>query len=135
MTTVHNPLSSNERSTGKTILIVEDDEAIRLLLKDVLAFETPYHPIFACTGTEALDALEEMNPGLFVLDYNLPDMNGLALYDRLHALQRLEKVPALLISARIADEVADEIKKRNILFLQKPFDLRDLLYLIERLAG
>ena len=135
MTTVRNPSFIDEKSADKTILIVEDDEGIRLLLKDLLAFETPYQSVFTITGAEAVDAIEEINPCLFVLNYNLPDTNGLVLYDRLHAIPRLQKVPALLMSASIPDQVMDEIKRRNITFLQKPFDIIDLLHLIEKLAG
>ena len=133
MTTAHNPLSRNDRK--KTILIVEDDEGIRLLLKEILAFKTQYCVVFAWTGAEAIKAVAETDLDLFVLNYDLPDTNGIALYDRLHAIQRLEKVPALLLSARIPDSVADEIRIRTITFLQKPFKMLELLHLIDRLIS
>lgn len=133
MTTAHNSLSKNDLK--KTILIVEDDEGIRLLLKEILAFKTQYYVVFAWTGAEAIKAIAEIDPDLFVLNYNLPDTNGIALYDRLHALQRLEKVPALLLSARLPDSVTDEIKVRNVTFLQKPFKMLELLHSIDRLVS
>ncbi len=57
-------------------------------------------------------------------------MSGLELYDQLHATRELEDVPALLISASFPFE---EASKRNILLIQKPFELDDLLRNIERL--
>ncbi len=135
MTIARDSLAKNERPAKKTILIVEDDEGIRRLLKEILALKTQYCIVFSCTGAQAVKAIKELNPSLFVLNYNLPDTNGIALYDQLHALQRLENVPALILSARIPDGVADEIKSRNIEFLQKPFKIIELLRVIEHLAG
>ncbi len=135
MTTVDNRLLEDKQLIHTTILIVEDDEGVRLLLKDLLAFETQYHAIFCITGTEALNAVKDIDPSLFVLNYNLPDFNGLTLYDQLHAIQGLEKVPALLMTARIPDEIADEMKKRDITFVQKPFDIIDLLHNIETMLA
>ncbi len=135
MTIVRISLKEDKQPIHATILIVEDDEGIRLMLKDLLAFETPYRAIFCITGTEALDVIREIDPSLFVLDYNLPDFNGLALYDQLHAIQRLEKVPALLMTARLTEEIADEMKQRNITFAQKPFDIIDLLHDIKKILA
>lgn len=135
MTNVYNAHSANNQRTQKTIVIVEDNEAICLLLKDILTFEREYDAIFFMTGAEALERIRETNPRLLVLDYNLPDINGIVLYDQLHVTQSLEEVPALVISAALPVGIVNEIKKRNITFLQKPFSIRDLIHFIKRLAS
>jgi CheY-like chemotaxis protein len=71
-----------------------------------------------------------MKPHLFLLDYHLPDINGLALYDRLHALPTIESTPAILFSAGSVPE--NEVQKRHLLFIQKPFDLDELIGTVER---
>ena len=59
-------------------------------------------------------------------------MNGIELYDRLHARQELEHVPAILMSARLPK---DEARKRKINCLEKPFELDQLLKTINDLIA
>jgi CheY-like chemotaxis protein len=81
-------------------------------------------------GNRALQVVERIKPDLFLLDDRLPDMNGIELYDHLHASKELEAVPALIVSARFPQY---EARKRNLLCLQKPIKLDELLQTIEKL--
>jgi DNA-binding NtrC family response regulator len=116
----------------KTILIVEDDESTGEVLTQVIALETPYHVLLATRGERALEIVRQNKPHLFILDYLLPDMNGIALYDRLHAFDGLEAVPAILVSANNIERLQEDIHPRGLLSLAKPFDLDILLETIER---
>jgi DNA-binding NtrC family response regulator len=71
-----------------------------------------------------------VKPQLFLLDYYLPDMNGIQLYDQLHARKELEAVSALIIGASL-EAVGDDIKQRGLLAVEKPFDLDKFLSTIE----
>ncbi len=77
--------------TFKTILIVEDDAHIGEYLERVLSEETPYKPLVVSNGFEALKVTREVKPNLFVLDYHLPGMDGIELYDQLHAVKEFQK--------------------------------------------
>jgi CheY-like chemotaxis protein len=66
-----------------------------------------------------------------MLDYQLPGINGLELFDRLHVMQGLEAVPALMFSANALPQKA--LQERHITSLMKPFDLDDLLKMVEKL--
>lgn len=116
----------------KTLLIVEDDEAIGSLLVQAIQEETPYQAVLASDGFEALKILRTLKPDLLILDYCLPDMNGLELYDTIHVVQALEHLPVLVVSAE-TKSIQKEIEARHLPHLQKPFDLTDLLTVIERL--
>ena len=121
------------RATEKTILIVEDDTFISEVLVLVITQETPYQPLYVPDAFQALVKMNEVKPDLFLLDYHLPRMNGIELYDRLHATQGLEHVRAIMISANLPHQ---EIKQREIVGIRKPFGLDDLLDTIEKiLAG
>ena len=74
--------------------------------------------------------LHDLKPDLIVLDYSLPHMNGLELYDHIHAMKELEHIPALLISAH---PPLEEAKKRKLTCLKKPVELAELLQTIEKL--
>jgi DNA-binding response OmpR family regulator len=117
----------------KIILIVDDDEAIRETLTEIIQGEsTSYHPIATGDPEEALAMVENMCPALFLLDYKLPKMSGIELYDHLHQIEGLEQVPTLLISANLPYQ---EISKRRIGAMKKPFELDKLLDTIEALLS
>jgi len=81
---------------------------------------------------EALGIIQNTLPDLFLLDYYLPRMNGLDLYDRLHEIEALSHVPTIFMSA---NPPLKELKKRNLLSVRKPFNLRELLHTIEWLLA
>jgi len=116
----------------KTVFIVEDDEAIGDLLVQAIEQETSYHAVLASDGFQALKMLRTVKPDLILLDYSLPGMNGLELYDTIHTVKALKHLPVLIVSAETA-RIQKEIKARQLSQLQKPFDLANLLQTIERL--
>ncbi len=116
----------------KTVFIVEDDEAIGDLLVQAIEQETSYHAVLASDGFQALKMLRTVKPDLILLDYSLPGMNGLELYDTIHTVKALKHLPVLIVSAETG-RIQKEIKARQLPQLQKPFDLANLLQAIERL--
>ncbi len=121
--------------TGKTLLVVEDDLDNRELFTFALVSLTSYHVLSADSPAAALRLISHSKPDLFLIDYRLPNLNGLALYDQLHAISGLENVPALLISSILSDGVRHEAEQRKLVMLEKPFDLDDFLYTIHRMLG
>ena len=116
----------------KTVFIVEDDEAIGELLVQAIEQETSYQAVLASDGFQALKMLRTVKPDLLILDYGLPDMNGIEFYDTIHAAKALEHLPVLIVSAETA-RIQKEIKARQLSQLQKPFELANLFQAIERL--
>ena len=129
-------LQDNEQRSGKdhapvkTILVVEDDTDIGMLIDAVISAETSYQTLWVTDGLQALKVVQDIKPDMFLLDYFLPLMDGIELYDRLHALKELETIPTVMMSARLPTK---EIEKRKILGLKKPFELQELLDMIEGL--
>ncbi|WP_338254527.1 response regulator [Dictyobacter halimunensis] len=115
-----------------TILVVEDDDSIGSLLIDALEMETPYNAELVTDGFQALKSVREQKPCLIITDYRLPHMDGLELCDRMHAMPEINTIPVILMSAY---PPINEAQKRNVLCLQKPFELDDLLDTIEKLLG
>lgn len=117
---------------GKTILVVEDDEVTGALISEIIKQETTHHILLARDGFTALELVKEFEarPQLFILDYRLPGMDGIKLYDQLHAIRELDHIPAIILSAAIEEQI-DQIKTRNIIGLGKPFDTDEFLLIIE----
>jgi DNA-binding response OmpR family regulator len=118
----------------KTILVVEDDPYISSFLFEAIEHETPYEPIVANDSNAALDLAQDLEPSLFVLDYGLPGMNGIELYDRLHTNQELATTPAILITAN--DHLPQQqIRQRHLTVFKKPLELEPFLETIETLLA
>jgi DNA-binding response OmpR family regulator len=121
---------TEHRPKEKLVLLVEDDANIGEVLAQAITQETPYKVVLKSDGLGALDAVERLKPNLFILDYHLPRMTGIELYDRLHALEDLAQVPTIMISARLP---VHELSNRNIIGMNKPIDLDEFLQTIEHL--
>lgn len=119
-------------TAAKTILVVEDDDNIGTFLVEALSQETPYRAVLVTDGLEALKAVRNIKPSLFITDYRLPSMDGIELYDRLHALQELANTPIIIMSAYLPEQ---EVQKRNLVSLSKPFELDDLLNAVNHLLA
>ena len=117
-------------SLPKLILLVEDDPANAELFTHILSEEAPYYVYWARNGRAAWHFTQHVKPQLFLLEYSLPDTNGIRLYDRLHARKKLEAVPALILGACL-QAVGDDIKQRGLLAVEKPFDLDKFLSTLE----
>lgn len=115
-------------STTKSILIVEDDGGIRDILEEVLQEETVHQVFLAQDGETALNVLQTAVPNLFLLDYRLPDINGLELLDHIRRIKGYEQTPVVLMSASLSRE---NITMPHLRYLRKPFDLDKLLQMIE----
>jgi DNA-binding response OmpR family regulator len=115
----------------KLILIVEHDDRIAFQLFELISQQTAYRVILASDSFATLQAIRHIHPHLIVLDYRLPGMNGLQLYDRLQMMSELRDVPFLIISEDFP--CCKELEKRGFMSMRKPFDVATFLAMIERL--
>lgn len=108
-----------------TILVVEDTLAPRDLLCGVLSEEHPgFRVCGASAGQQALAIAAQARPCLLLLDDHLASsMNGIQLFDALHAREK-SLIPTIMLSA---DAPPEEVESRRIFNLDKPFDLEMLL--------
>lgn len=116
-----------------TILVIEDDLAIRDLLVDVLTDEG-YRVRAAGDGEEALELLERWQPSLIILDRLMPRMDGAAFRTAQQARPTLATIPTILLSAT-RDLPAQAVALDATATMPKPFNLDELLALIARLLA
>ncbi len=107
------------------VLVVDDDDAIRESMCDLLADEG-YPVLAARNGREALDVLHHEHPSLLVIDLTMPEMNGWQLIDAIHADAALSQIPVLVMTAASPDG-ADLPALR---LLRKPLRAQTLLAVV-----
>ena len=122
----------SKNANEKTILIVDDDRDIGEALHCVITSETSYRTLWIAESDLALLSAQHVHPSLILLDYLMPVMDGLHLYDRLQDMEHMRGVPVVLITAATALPY-DELKARGIRILKKPFDVPELLDMLTQL--
>ena len=83
---------------NELILIVEDNEKNRKLVRDVLQFRG-YQTLEAETAEEGIRLAQESRPALILMDIQLPGMNGIEALGRLRADPRTKKIPVIAVTA------------------------------------
>ncbi|WP_316838507.1 two-component regulator propeller domain-containing protein [Pedobacter gandavensis] len=109
-----------------TILIVEDNEELRALIKDLL--EPEYHVLESTDGLQALQLAKIEIPDLIITDVMMPNMNGFELCQEIKSDEQTSHIPVILLTAK--DSQSDQISglsKGADVYLSKPFSIKILL--------
>jgi len=122
-------------SAGGSILVVEDDPAVRELLQQLLDDEG-HRTLVAADGHRALElAAQGAIPGLVIADYNLPNgLNGLEAIASLRKQLR-QDIPAMVLTGDISTGTLREIAGRGCVHLNKPVRAKELTRHIQRLLA
>lgn len=113
------------------ILLVEDEDPVRLLTKRALSARG-YNVHEAANGEAALMLLKEnpeLSPVLLISDVVMPNMDGPALLKGLR--KRWKALPVIFISGYAEDVVRKSLEEESVHFLQKPFSLKDISSLVK----
>lgn len=118
----------------KTIVYVEDTTEIREMVRIHLEMFHNVRVIQAETGWLGLSRVMETHPDLVLLDWQLPDINGMQVYTAMQANQLTKKIPVIMLST--VDGPRDEALQAGIRqFFIKPFDLIELGKVVDALMN
>jgi DNA-binding response OmpR family regulator len=127
--------------TGKKILVVDDEEDIRKLVRRLLT-EKGHQVIEADRGLVALRLVKEESPDLILLDAMLPELHGFDIAKRLKDSDKYGKIPILMMSAVYRGwRIAEDLKASYGIddYIEKPFRIAEMLAkvvrLLERASG
>ncbi len=110
------------------ILVVDDENGIRQSFKAV--FKDRYEVLLAETGKEAIDLLTKNSVDLVLLDILLPDVNGLALLERLKTIDPHSEV-VMVTAVKDIQTAVKAIKLGAYEYIVKPFLVDDVLNIVE----
>ena len=115
-----------------TIMVVDDDDDVRLLIMSILQVEG-YRQIGAASGVEAHRLALEDTPDLILLDIGMPRMDGLTALWKMREDPELAHVPVVIISAYDSYDLRGEAASAGCQgYLTKPIDLADLKATLKR---
>ncbi len=115
----------------KKVLLVDDDEGILGVFSSTLEM-AGYRVLPIANGKEVLRCVRDHQPDIIVLDYMLPDTDGLEVAKKLRASSKMAKIPILMTSAHVRPADFNESLPVDI-FMEKPIDMDDFLFHIKKL--
>jgi CheY-like chemotaxis protein len=119
----------------KTILLADDEENLRLLLRTTLE-EPEYVILEAADGATALELALKHRPDLIILDWMMPGMTGLELTRLLRADPSTRDTQIILLTARGQDSDREQALAAGVqAYLVKPFSPLEVLERIEEILG
>ena len=112
---------------GKKLLIVEDEEDLRIVLqyslqKEGFIVHTTSH------GSEGITLCKKVKPDLVILDLNLPDMSGIDVCSTIRSTSGIENVAILMLTAKTQEQ--DRVKGFEVGaddYVLKPFSTKELI--------
>lgn len=118
----------------KRVLLVEDDDSVRQLVKITLEMND-YDVVEAKDGLEGLLLLDMHRPDAVVLDLMMPDVGGERMLAQLRATPETKRTPVVIITGKpeVAPEVVGLVGREN--FFPKPFDPDAVIARIKSMVG
>jgi CheY-like chemotaxis protein len=123
------------RGRGTKVLLVEDEEQLRRVMKDLLEREG-YLVSEARDGVQALDEVDRHAPDIILLDLNLPGLDGYSVLQQLRSRPATRSIPVMVLTAK-----GDEDNEVRVFelgaddFITKPFRARALSARLEAVLG
>jgi two-component system, cell cycle response regulator DivK len=115
---------------GELILIVEDNEKNRKLVRDVLQFKG-YRTLEAETAELGLELARESQPALILMDIQLPGMNGIDALGHLRADPRTRHIPIVAVTASAMTQDRQRILAAGFdAYQSKPIDVKGFIQLV-----
>lgn len=107
------------------ILVIDDSTVIRKRVKEMLP--PGFEVLEAKDGVEGINLIYQEDPNFIMLDFILPKMSGLEIFEKLQSEPKLQKIPLVLMSGR-KEEVTAKIKEpfKYFSFIEKPFNKKQL---------
>lgn len=117
-----------------TILVIEDNDNLRFLLEKQLTLFN-LHPVCVQNGTEGLSWLESNRADLVVLDWMLPDLEGIEVCEIIRTRYSSSALPVLMLSAlgREVDRRVRGLQAGANDFMAKPYEVAELVARIQSL--
>jgi two-component system cell cycle response regulator DivK len=118
---------------NELILVVEDNDKNRKLVRDVLTFKG-YEIIEAETGEEGVHLAQERHPSLILMDIRLPGIDGIEALRQLRAEEATREIPIMAMTASVMTADRQKITDAGFeSFQRKPLKVSDFVAAVERL--
>ncbi|MDD2999152.1 MAG: response regulator [Erysipelotrichia bacterium] len=119
----------------KTILVIDDEEAIVLLLETILEIYG-YHCVSCLNPQNAIKTAEEIKPDLIILDIAMPEIDGYEICASLKKSENTSRIPIIMVTAlALAQDRKKGLESGADSFIFKPFNPGTVISEIKKLLA
>lgn len=121
--------------TMKRLLVVDDDQVIRMLLLEYLSC-SGFLVEAVENGSECLEKLSQELPDVLLLDFQMPDMSGLEVLQKIRENADLAQLPIIMLSANNDTErIVQENNLEADAYILKPFKMPDIIIAVKQVVN
>jgi two-component system cell cycle response regulator DivK len=118
---------------NELILIVEDDDKSRKLVRDLLTFHG-YQTVEAVNGLDGVRLAREREPALVLMDIQLPDISGIEARERIGADAATRHIPVIAVTASVMPEDRQRVVDAGFDgYQRKPISMKELLTAVRQM--
>ncbi len=124
--TVCSTLPYPDDSTGTlTVMVIDDDAGILRMMKTMLGDK--FDLVLAPSGSKAVKLFEKKRPDVILLDYEMPEMNGLQTLAAIRGVKGYSDIPVIFLTGANTPDILENIRAANTAgYLMKPADAPDI---------
>ncbi len=114
----------------KTVLVIDDDGSLQMVLEIALQ-QAGYNVELASNGEEALERLDAIQPDIVLSDVMMPQMDGVEFFRAIQERLRYDNIPIIIMTALGRKAWFDELEAEGAVIIQKPFNVHELISLVD----
>jgi DNA-binding response OmpR family regulator len=120
---------------SKKILIVEDEDRIRQVIKIIIRGNL-VDVDEAADGKVALEKIKSSKYDMVILDLMIPEIDGMGVLQTIRSDETTKDIPVVIVSAKTRDsEILAGMKEGANFYITKPFEPQDLINIMEFILG
>ena len=116
--------SVGDRQSDVQVMIIDDDEVARYVLKTVLN-QMDFKFVEAASGREGLERISKEKPSVIILDLSMPDLNGYQVLNALKADSATAEIPVIIYTSSVLDSRESELLSDAVAVVSKQSESRE----------
>ena len=120
---------------SRTVLVIADDQGIRVILEATLAFTTDWKVLMASSGSEGMKTAQAEQPEAILLDVMMPDIDCISVFRQLQAHDSTKAIPVIFLTAQAREVELKALEELGAGIILKPFEPERIANQIRTLLG
>ena len=120
---------------SRTVLVIDDEQGIRVILKAALEFTAGWQVLMASSGAEGMTIAQADQPDVILLDVMMPGIDGIALFHQLQANLSTKAIPVIFLTAQVGEIELKNLEELGAGVILKPFEPEKIAHQVRTLLG
>ncbi|EDX87862.1 hypothetical protein S7335_5573 [Synechococcus sp. PCC 7335] len=128
-------IQTSDIGTNRRLLVVDDEAAIRIILKATLELTAKWTILVAASGQEGMSMAQTEQPDAILLDVMMPNIDGITLFHQLKEQPTTQHIPVVFLTAQAREVERKQLERLGVGVILKPFEPEKIAIQIQELLG